>query len=162
MWRALGRATEELLVTVGRTYSGIIELQARTVLHQSEQLDKSQALVENLAGQLPAARSVKESDEADQKVDERQLRVREELGKTFLSELGSLGRVLASSKLGMAPELVELGDLISTSPELAEALRDPAVRALLKDEKTRKELASLLVLASKKNPDEGAKPPRAA
>ena len=162
VWRALGHATEEFLSTVGKTYSGIIDLQARTVHHQAEQLDKSQQLVENLASQLLAARQVKESDEAEQKVDERQLRVREELGKTFLSELGSLGRVLASSKLGMAPELVELGDLISTSPELAEALRDPQVRALLKDEKTRKELAQLLVLASKKTQGEGEVPPRAA
>ena len=162
VWRALGRATEEFLGTVGKTYSGIIDLQARTVHHQAEQLDKSQQLVENLASQLLAARQVKESDEAEQKVDERQLRIREELGKTFLSELGSLGRVLASSKLGMAPELVELGDLISTSPELAEALRDPQVRALLKDEKTRKELAQLLVLASKRTQGEGGAPPRAA
>ena len=162
VWRALGHATEEFLGTVGKTYSGIIDLQARTVHHQAEQLDKSQQLVENLASQLLAARHVRESDEAEQKVDEQQLRVREELGKTFLSELGSLGRVLASSKLGMAPELVELGDLISTSPELAEALRDPQVRGLLKDEKTRKELAQLLVLASKKPQGEGGAPPRAA
>ena len=162
VWRALGRATEEFLGTVGRTYGGIIDLQARTVHHQAEQLDKSQALVENLAGQLLAARQVKDSDEAEQKVDERQLRVREELGKTFLSELGSLGRVVASSKLGMAPEIMELGDLISTSPELAEALRDPQVRALLKDEKTRKELAQLLMLASKKPQTDGGAPPRAA
>ncbi len=162
VWRALGHATEEFLGTVGRTYAGIIDLQSRTVTHQAAQLDKSQALVENLAGQLLAARQVKESDEAEQKVDERQLRVREELGKTFLSELGSLGRVLASSKLGVAPELMELGDLISTSPELAEALRDPQVRALLKDEKTRKELAQLLMLASKKPQSEGGAPPRAA
>ena len=104
--------------------------------------------------------ALKESDEAEQKVDERQLRVREELGKTFLSELGSLGRVLATSKLGMAPELAELGDIVATSPELAEAIRDPDVRAMLKDDKTRKELAQLLVLASKR--PGGDTPPKAA
>ncbi len=162
VWRALGRATEEFLGTVGKTYGGIIELQARTVHHQAEQLDKSQHLVEHLAGQLLVARQVKESDEAEQKVDERQLRVREELGKTFLSELGSLGRVLASSKLGMAPELIELGDIVSASPELAEAVRDPNVRAMLKDEKTTRELAQLLRLASRKSNDEGGgAPPKA-
>ena len=160
VWRALGQATEEFLGTVGRAFSGIVDLQAKTVNHQSEQLDKSQALVQSLATQLLAARRLKESDEAEQKVDERQLRVREELGKTFLSELGSLGRVLATSKLGMAPELAELGDIVATSPELAEAIRDPDVRAMLKDDKTRKELAQLLVLASKR--PGGDTPPKAA
>ncbi len=163
VWRALGHATEEFLGTVGRTYAGIIDLQARTVTHQAAQLDKSQALVENLAGQLLAARQVQRTDEAEQQVDERQLRVREELGKTFLSELGSLGRVLATSKLGVTPELVELGDIVSSSPELAEAVRDPNVRALLKDEKTTRELAQLLRLAAKKsNSDGGGTPPKAA
>ena len=80
VWRALGQATEEFLGTVGRAFSGIVDLQAKTVNHQSEQLDKSQALVQSLATQLLAARRLKESDEAEQKVDERQLRVREELG----------------------------------------------------------------------------------
>ena len=163
VWRALGHATEEFLGTVGRTYAGIIDLQARTVTHQATQLDKSQALVENLAGQLLVARQVQRTDETEQKVDERQLRVREELGKTFLSELGSLGRVLASSKLGVTPELVELGDIVSASPELAEAVRDPSVRALLKDEKTTRELAQLLRLAAHKSNGGGnSTPPQAA
>lgn len=162
VWRALGLATEDLLRRAGAAYGDIIELQSRTVLHQAGQLDRSQALVEQLASRLLDARQVSQREETEQKVDERQLRIREELGKTFLSELGSLGRALASSKLGMAPELLELGDLLSTSPELAEALRDPGVRALLKDDKTRKELAQLLMLASKKPLTDPAAPPRAA
>lgn len=160
VWRALGQATEEFLGRVGASYGNIIELQARTVTHQAEQLDKSQALVENLARQLLAARQVQETDQAGLKADEQQLRIREELGKTFLNELGSLGRVLASSKLGVPPELAELGDIVATSPELAEAIRDPQVRTMLKDEKTRKELAQLLLLASKR--PSGSPPPQAA
>ena len=163
VWRALGRATEDFLGTVGRAFNGIVDLQAKTVNHQAVQLDKSQALVESLATQLLAARRLQAGDEADQKADERQIRVREELGKTFLNELGSLGRVLASSKLGMSPELAELGDLIATSPELTEALRDPSVRALLKEEATRKELAKLLTLAAKQpKPSGESTPPQAA
>ena len=50
-------------------------------------------------------------------------RVREELGKTFLSELGSLGRVLATSKLGMAPELIELGDTSGAKSSCCSAFR---------------------------------------
>lgn len=150
VWRALGQATEDLLRRSGAAYGNIIELQSRTVVHQAEQLDKSQRLVENLAVQLLAARQVQQSDEASLKADEQQLRIREELGKTFLSELGSFGRLLASTRLGVPPEFAELGDLISTSPELAEAIRDPNVRAMLKDDKTRRELAQLLLIAAKK------------
>lgn len=94
--------------------------------------------------------------------------MREELGKTFLSELGTLGRVLLTSRAGLAPELAELGDLVASSPELAEALRDPDVRAMLQDEGTRKELAQLLRLASRRSsgegspPGDGGSPPKAA
>ncbi len=161
VWRALGLATEDLLRRSGVAYGNIIELQSRTVLHQASQLDKSNALIESLATQLLAARQVQAADESEQKVDERQLRVREELGKTFLSELGSLGRVLASSKLGLSPELAELGDLVASSPELAEALREPQVRALLKNEETRKELTHILRFAASRTSG-GGTPPQAA
>lgn len=162
VWRALGRATEELLVTVGRTYSGIIELQARTVLHQSEQLDRSQRLVETLTGRLLEARHVQAHEDAETRVDESQLRVREELGKTFLSELGTLGRVLVTSRAGVAPELAELSELVGGSPELSEAMRDPSVRAMLKDEGTRKELAQLLRIAARRGSGEDGDTPQAA
>ena len=56
---------------------------------------------------------------------------------------------MAAAKFGMAPELMELADIVSASPELAEALKAPEVRKLLKDEKTRKELAALLMMAAK-------------
>lgn len=74
--------------------------------------------------------------------------MREELGRQFISELGTLGRVVASAKLGLSPELVELFETVNASPELLDALRSPDVRRLLKDEKTRKELAELLKMAA--------------
>ena len=63
---------------------------------------------------------------------------REDLGKTFIAELGGLGRATAASKLGVSPELAELAD----------AIKSPAVRQMLHDEKTRKELAQQLTLAA--------------
>ena len=69
------------------------------------------------------------------------------------------GRLEEGTVLGVAPELVELGDVVAASPELSEAIRDPNVRAMLKDEKTKKELAQLLMLASKKS---GSAPPQAS
>ena len=74
--------------------------------------------------------------------------MREELGRQFISELGTLGRVVASAKLGLSPELVDLFETVNASPELLDALRSPDVRRLLKDEKTRKELAELLKMAA--------------
>ena len=75
-------------------------------------------------------------------------RVREELGKQFIAELGGLGRVLATAKFGMAPEMIELAEIVNASPELLEAMKNPAVKKILRDEKTRKELAALLVMAA--------------
>jgi hypothetical protein len=80
--------------------------------------------------------------------DEASSRVNQELGKQFISELGGLGRVFATAKFGMAPEMVELADIVTASPELMDAMRRPEVLKMLRDEKTRKELASLLVAAS--------------
>ena len=44
--------------------------------------------------------------------------------------------------------MVELFETVNASPELSETLRSPEVRKLLRDEKTRKELAELLKMAA--------------
>jgi hypothetical protein len=86
--------------------------------------------------------------EREERDDAAGARVREELGKTFIAELGGLGRAIAASKLGVSPELAELAEIVTASPELADAIKSPAVRQMLRDEKTRKELAQLLTLAA--------------
>ena len=48
----------------------------------------------------------------------------------------------------MSPELMELAELVSSTPELMETMKRPEVRALLRDEKNRKELAQMLALAA--------------
>jgi hypothetical protein len=48
----------------------------------------------------------------------------------------------------MPPEMLELADIVSNSPELQEALKNPAALKVLREEKSRKELAALLVLAT--------------
>ena len=60
--------------------------------------------------------------------DDGEGRVREELGKQFIAELGGLGRVLATAKFGMAPEMIELAEIVNASPELLEAMKNPAVK----------------------------------
>ena len=61
--------------------------------------------------------------------------------------------MLATAKFGMAPEMIELAENVSASPELLEAMKNPAVKKRLRDEKTRevhpdRELAALLVMAA--------------
>ena len=56
--------------------------------------------------------------------------------------------MLATAKFGMAPEMIELAEIVNASPEVLEAMKNPAVKKILRDEKTRKELAALLVMAA--------------
>ena len=44
--------------------------------------------------------------------------------------------------------MIELAEIVNASPELLEAMKNPAVKKILRDEKTRKELAALLVTAA--------------
>ena len=44
--------------------------------------------------------------------------------------------------------MIELAEIVNASPELLEAMKNPAVKKILRDEKTRKELAALLVMAA--------------
>ena len=58
-------------------------------------------------------------------------------------------RVLATVSFGLAPEMI----IVNASPKLLEALNNPAVKKILRDEKTRKvhpdrELTALLVMAA--------------
>ncbi len=38
----------------------------------------------------------------------------------------------------MAPEMIELAEIVNASPELLEAMKNPAVKKILRGEKTRK------------------------
>ncbi len=44
--------------------------------------------------------------------------------------------------------MIELAEIVNASPELLEAMKNPAVKNILRDEKTCKELAALLILAA--------------
>lgn len=112
------------------------------------QNQRLQRLVEELSGDLIQVKIGAYEVESGRRTDDGEAKVREELGRQFISELGTLGRVVASAKLGLSPELVDLFETVNASPELLDALRSPDVRRLLKDEKTRKELAELLKMAA--------------
>ena len=115
-------------------------------------------IIESLADRLITLRVGTEFAENEGRQEAAGSRMGQELGKQFISELGGLGRVLATAKFGTAPEMVELADIVTASPELMEAMPRPEVLKMLRDEKTRKELAGLLAAAAAV-PDSPEPPP---
>jgi hypothetical protein len=148
VWAALGEGYTRLIALAQGTYSHIAGLQNTAIVSLNGQNQRLQRVVEELSGDLIQIKIGAYEVESGRRTDDGEAKVREELGRQFISELGTLGRVVASAKLGLSPELVELFETVNASPELLDALRSPDVRRLLKDEKTRKELAELLKMAA--------------
>jgi hypothetical protein len=161
-WHALGDGYTRLMELAQKVYAHLATLQNTTVGNQNTQILRLQKVVEDLVAEHIKMRvGVVEADHS-RRVEGEESRVREELGKQFISELGTFGRVVASAKFGMAPELMELAEIVSSSPELMEAMKAPEVRKMLRDEKTRKELAELLMMAAKSSAANDAPPSQAA
>lgn len=148
VWGALGDGYTRLIALAQGTYSHIAGLQNTAIVVLNGQNQRLQKLVEELSGDLIQLKIGAYEVETGRRTDDGDAKVREELGRQFISELGTLGRVVASAKLGLSPEMVELFETVNASPELSETLRSPEVRKLLRDEKTRKELAELLKMAA--------------
>ncbi len=147
-WDALGDAHTRLIELAQKTYGHLATLQNTTVGNQNLQILRLQKCVEDLVAEHIKAQVTAFRDDDERRTEQGETRVREELGKQFISEIGTFGRVVAAAKFGMAPELVELAEMVGASPELMEAMKNPEVRKMLRDEKTRKELAAMLVMAA--------------
>jgi hypothetical protein len=80
------------------------------------------------AGSVASLRASGESDPgcSPHRGDDGEGRVRKELGKQFIEELGALGGVLATAKFGLAPKMTELAEIVNASPERLEARKNPA------------------------------------
>lgn len=159
VWKALGGGFEQLLHLYQEGFGTLTRLQNTALGTHNTQILRNQKVLEDLMGQLINLRVGVAAVDNEQREEAQGARVREELGKQFIAEMGGLGRAVAAAKFGMAPELLELADIVSASPELAEALKAPEVRRMLRDEKTRKELAELLVLAAKSAAEPSPPPP---
>ncbi|MDP2317222.1 MAG: hypothetical protein Q8P41_30325 [Pseudomonadota bacterium] len=157
VWGALGGGYTHLIELLQKSYAHLATLQNTTISNQNTQILRLQRVLEELMGEVVKMRvGVAEAD-TTRREDVDASRMREELGKQFISELGTFGRVFASAKFGMAPELMELAEIVNASPELLDAMKNPEVRKMLRDEKTRKELAELLMMAAR-----SAAPPNAS
>lgn len=159
VWKALGGGFEHLLHLYQEGFGTLNKLQNNAFVTQNAQILHNQKALEDLMGQLITLRVGVANADNEQREEAQGARVREELGKQFIAEIGGLGRVVAAAKFGMAPEMMELADIVGSSPELAEALKSQEVRQMLRDDKTRKELAQFLMLIAKGTANAADTPP---
>lgn len=148
VWGALGAGHAQLIELTQKTYGHLATLQNLTINNQNTQILRMSKVIEDMAGERVKLIAGVAEDVQTRRTEGEESRVREELGKHFISEIGTFGRVIAQAKFGMSPELIELAELVSSTPELMETMKRPEVRALLREEKNRKELAQMLALAA--------------
>lgn len=148
VWGALGAGHAQLIELTQKTYGHLATLQNLTINNQNTQILRMSKVIEDMAGERVKLIAGVAQEAETRRTEGEESRVREELGKHFISEVGTFGRVIAQAKFGMSPELVEIAELVSGTPELMETMKRPEVRALLRDEKNRKELAQMLALAA--------------
>jgi hypothetical protein len=146
----------EVLKLLQKSYAHLAALQNTTITNQNTQILRLQKVLEELMGDVVKLRVGLAENEQVQREDTGASRVREELGRQFIAEVGTFGRVLAAAQFGMPAEMVELAEVVQASPERMDAMKAPDVRRMLRDEKTRKELAELLLMAARSAPTANA------
>lgn len=158
VWGARGEGYTHLIGLLQKSYAHLAALQNTTITNQNSQILRLQKVLEELMGDVVKLRVGLAENEQVQREDSGASRVREELGRQFIAEVGTFGRVLAAAKFGMPAEMVELAEVVQASPELMDAMKAPDVRRMLRDEKTRKELAELLLMAARSAPTANTAP----
>lgn len=76
-----------------------------------------------------------------------ELRMKETMAKSFIEQMGSLGRLALSSKLGIDPALVSLIDKIMADEKLVALLRDNEVQEMFAEPGATEGLAAFLNMA---------------
>jgi len=89
------------------------------------------------------------------KVSEEEKVFKADLAKGALDQIGSLANAMMLRESGLDPEMSEVLVSLQASPELMTALRDPSVRAQLKDQENLRSLAALLQMATQQPHDTG-------
>lgn len=151
VWMALGAAHANFVQMLQDGYDNLTKHQHTILNTQNTQILRNQKVLEDLAGQVIQMRTGVAASDREEREEVESARTRQELGKEFIGQLGSVGRVIAVSKFGVPPELAQFADLaevINASPELSAAIKSPQVLRMLKEESTRKDLANLLMNAA--------------
>ena len=147
-WQALGDGYTHLVALTQSTYAHVAKLQSASIQALSQQNSRLYGVVESLSDDLRNVHIGTAQATRDEERDAVAAGVRATLGRQFIDQLGSLGRTLVAAKSGLPPELAEVAEAIADAPELLGALRSPAVKALLRDDGRRAELAMLLRAAA--------------
>ncbi|MCK6527662.1 hypothetical protein L6R50_08895 [Myxococcota bacterium] len=121
-------------------------------LHQQNQ--SLHASTERLAGAVLNAR-VDALEAREEALAERPTDTRAEIAREGLKQLGSVANLLLV-KQGVASDLLPVLEAAKASPELAAALHNPKVQALMRDPQTLRELAQIITAAAEETAESGA------
>lgn len=144
VWHALGDGYTQLISLTQSTYSHIAKLQSAEIVSLSAQNKRLADTLESVSNDLRSVHIGTAEAQRDEANEAGSAKVREELGKQFIVELGSVGRAIASAKMGIPPELGDVVAAVQDSPELMTALQDPRIRSLLKEPEVAKHIAETL------------------
>ncbi len=103
-----------------------------------------------------AAEAMNEVAEEKKKVEAERNLASQALAKDAINKLGELGHAFVVTKMGMAPELVEVSTALQSSPAMMEALKDPRVREQLKSQENLDYLSAMLKQAADVSAQEAA------
>ena len=92
VWRSLGDGYTHLISLLQQSYSHLAVLQNTTISNQNTQNSRLQKVVEELVGELLKMRVGLAEVVQQGRQESGETRVREELGKQFISEIGTFGR----------------------------------------------------------------------
>ena len=110
------------------------------------QLQESRGQVDELVAAILEHRYNEVEAHERRRMDQRAGDTRSELARDALQQLGTAATAFLTGR-SLPPDLLETFGAISTSPELTEALRDPRVRALMKEPDNLRGLAAMLQAA---------------
>ena len=112
------------------------------------QLQESRGQVDELVASILEFRVSEVEAHERRRIEEHAGDTRSELARDALQQLGTAATAFLAGR-SLPPDLLETFGSLSTSPELTEALRDPRVRALMKDPDNLRGLAAMLQAAGK-------------
>jgi hypothetical protein len=144
VWQALGDGYTQLIALTQSTYSHIAKLQAAEIQSLFAQNKRLSDTVEAVSEDLRAVHIGTAQAERDEVTEAAAAKVKEELGKQFIDQLGAGVRAYIASKASLPPELVDVVGTLSQSPELMEALRDPDVQSIIRQPEITQTLAATL------------------
>ncbi|MFZ5480622.1 MAG: hypothetical protein ACOZNI_27915 [Myxococcota bacterium] len=144
VWQALGDGYTQLIALTQSTYSHIAKLQAAEIQSLFAQNKRLSDTVEAVSEDLRAVHIGTAQAERDEVTEAAAAKVKEELGKQFIDQVGAGVRAYIASKASLPPELVDVVGTLSQSPELMEALRDPDVQHVIRQPEITQTLAATL------------------